>query len=212
LIPRAPGNLSAFGLIVSDVRHDEVMHWMTLLTEAGNEMLEKKFQKMEENAVAILLSEGFDTAKIKLKRGLDLRYQGQAFELTTPVQSGDSVDTIEKRFARQFFHRYGHSHAGQAVELVNLRLTSLGVIDKPFVSEIESQGNTLRQAKTDETAVFFDGRFWDTSVFERALLAPREYLQGPAIVEEKGATIVIPPGWAAEVDDGGNIILNRRSL
>jgi N-methylhydantoinase A len=212
LIPRVPGNLSAFGLVVSDVRHDDVAHWMTLLEEAGIEKLEKKFQPMEERAVSILQNEGFDNAKIVLKRGLDLRYRGQAFELNTPVHRGDSAVKIKKRFAKQFFDRYGHSHAAHSVELVNLRLASFGTIDKPFFPGIESDKSSRLQAKKGEKSVFFGGTFWDTSIFERELLPCRQNLKGPAIIEEKGATTVIPPGWIAEVDDGGNIILYRRNI
>ena len=212
LIPQAPGNLSALGLIVSDVRHDDVEHWMATLEAVNLEMLEKKFQRMEKSAVSILQDEGFDNAKVVLKRGLDLRYRGQAFELNIPVQRGDPVNKIKKRFAKQFLDRYGHSHAAHSVELVNLRLASFGIIDKPFFPRVESGGSSLPQAIKDEKAVFFGGTFWNTSIFERELLPYREIMKGPAIVEEKGATTVIPPGWIGEVDDWGNIILKRRSI
>jgi N-methylhydantoinase A len=212
LIPPAPGNLSALGLIMSDVRHDDVAPWLAVLEEANIGMLEKRFQQMEETAVSVLQSEGFDNAAIVLKRGLDLRYRGQAFELNTPVQKGDPADKIKKRFAKQFADRYGHSHPEHAVELVNLRLASFGIIDKPVFSRVDPGGSSLLRAKKDEKAVFFGGSFWDTSIFERALLPYLANLKGPAIIEEKGATTVIPPGWLAEVDSGGNLILNRRKI
>jgi N-methylhydantoinase A len=211
LIPRAPGNLSALGLTLSDVRHDDVMHWMALLEEVSMEMLEKKFKQMEESAVLKLQNEGFENLDIALQRELDLRYRGQAFELNTPVERGDSAAQIKKRFDEKFLARYGHAHTAQAVELVNLRVASFGIVDKPFSEKVESSSGSLDEAKKNEKAVFFSGTFLDTAIFERALLPRREYLEGPAIVEEKGATTVIPPGWSAEVDDGGNIILNRRN-
>jgi len=211
LIPPAPGNLSALGLTLSDVRHDDVTHWMAVLEDASMEVIEKKFQQMEEKAVSVLRSEGFDSADIVLKRELDLRYRGQAFELNTPVESGDSADKIKKRFAGQFLDRYGHSHAAHALELVNLRLASFGITGKPAFAGVEDDNSALPQAKKDEKAVFFGGSFWDTCILDRALLPRRENFKGPAIIEEKGATTVIPPGWTAEVDDGGNIILNRRN-
>jgi len=211
LIPQVPGNLSALGVIVSDVRHDDVEHWMAALDEVNLAMLEKKFHRMEEKAVAMLQSEGFDRARLILKRELDLRYRGQGFELQVPIERGDSVDGIINKFARQFKDRYGHLHAGQSIELVNLRLASFGIIDKPRFVPYESKGDSLLQAKKEEKEVFFEGKFWTTSIFERDQLPSREILKGPAIIEEKGSTTIIPPGWSAGIDASGNLILNRRS-
>ena len=86
------------------------------------------------------------------------------------------------------------------------------IIDKPRFAAYGSNSGSLLQAKKDEKEVFFGEKFWATSIFERDLLPSRETLKGPAIIEEKGATTVIPPGWSAVIDASGNLILNRRGI
>lgn len=68
----------------------------------------------------------------------------------------------------------------------------------------------MEGARKDERKVFFQGEFWDTPIYERELLPSEEILNGPRIIEEHGATTVVPPGWRFKVDSYGNLILSRR--
>jgi len=211
LVPRFPGNLSALGLIVSDIRHDDVVPLLIVLQELKNNEIEDKFHEMKEKAARVLVVEGFGSEKILFQRSLDLRYRGQAFELNIPVQEGNSLDEIMEKFHKRFQERYGHSHPEQKVELVNLRLSSFGVIDKPFLKPLELKRASFQYEKKDERKVFFQGAFWDTPIFERDFLPCGEILNGPIIIEESGATTVVPPDWMVRIDSYGNLILNRGS-
>ncbi len=210
LIPPIPGNLSALGLTVSDVRHDDVDNWMNILERVKVEDLENRFKKMEKEAASVLLKEGFHTGKIVMERSLDLRYRGQAFELNIPVRAGDSLDEMKINFDQRFQERYGHGHPGHLTELVNLRVSSFGIIDKPHFSPQTPEQGAIDQAKRDENPVFFDGTFRKTAILKRNLLPCHESIHGPAIIEESGATTVVPPGWAAAMDIHGNLVLNKR--
>jgi N-methylhydantoinase A len=138
-----------------------------------------------------------------------MRYVGQAWELLVRVPDEiDSIDTLEEAFHQSHERRYGHRNDG-AVEIVNFRLTALGAIPKPSLPRPPSAGS-LAEART-ERPVYFDGTFRTTPVYERANLARGARLPGPAIVEEMGATTVVPPTWSAAVGDWGELILERRS-
>lgn len=210
LVPRFPGNLSALGLIVSDVRHDDVRSWIKNLEALSGDELEREFQDMERVALSLLVEEGFRTKEILFQRSLDLRYKGQAFELNIPLQKGDALKKVGERFHGCFYETYGHSRPEHSIELVNLRLSSFGLVEKPLLPAYESKGKSIVQACQDERRVYFQGRFSATPIYERDLLPCEEIFPGPAIIEEKGATTVVPPGWSVRIDALGNLLLDRR--
>ena len=211
LIPRCPGNLSALGLIVSDVRHDDVRSWIKALGAIDINLLAKEFGAMEMNALASLKEEGFSTQGVFFQRSLDLRYKGQAFELNIPIEKDDSLNGIEGRFHQRFQVAYGHSHPERYVELVTIRLSSFGVVNKPFFPVKDSGRTSLEEAKKDERPIFFQGQLWETPIYERYFLPWETVVNGPAIIEESGATTVVPPNWRVRVDSYSNLLLNRRT-
>jgi N-methylhydantoinase A len=210
LIPRFPGNLSALGLIVSDVRHDDVRSWIRNLENLSFDELDREFRSMEREALSLLKEEGFEVKDILFQRSLDLRYKGQAFELNITLQNGDAQKKTAERFHARFQETYDYSRPGQTIELVNLRLSSFGLVEKPLLPAYESKGKSIVQARKDKRKVCFQGHFSETPVYERDLLPCEEMLSGPAIIEENGATTVVPPNWRSRVDAYGNLILSRR--
>lgn len=211
LIPRSPGNLSALGLIVSDVRHDDVRSWIKALGAIDIDLLEKEFGIMEKKGLSSLEEEGFSTRDTFFQRSLDLRYMGQAFELNIPMEKDDSLNEIEGRFHQRFQETYGHSHPERFVELVNIRLSSFGIANKPLLPAMDSGRASLEQAKKDERPIFFQGQLWETPIYERYFLPWETVVNGPAIIEESGATTVVPPNWRVRVDSHSNLLLNRRT-
>jgi N-methylhydantoinase A len=208
-ILRFPGNLSALGLIVSDVRHDDVRSWIKNLGMVNFEELEREFRTMEQKSLSLLREEGFEPRDTFFQRSLDLRYKGQAFELNIPFQSDDLWERIAERFHGRFQETYGHSRPAHYIELVNLRLSSFGAVKKPSFPAYESKGKSIPGARKDERRVSFRGNPLQTPVYERDLIPGEEILTGPAILEENGATTVVPPGWMVRVDSSGNLLLNR---
>jgi len=209
LVPQFPGNLSALGLIVSDLRLDDVRSWMRTWNGLDRESLEQEFRTLEKDSLASLKREGFDAPEIFLQRSLDLRYKGQAFELMIPLGQDDCPQKVEERFHQRFREAYGHYHPEHPIELVNLRLSSFGRVSKPLLPPCEGGRTSAEQARKEERPAFFQGKFWDTPVYERASLPGEEKLKGPAIIEEKGATTVVPPGWRVGVDAHGNLMVKR---
>ncbi len=209
LVPQFPGNLSALGLIVSDLRLDDVRSWMKTWNGLDWEILDQEFRILEKNSLASLKREGFDAPEIFFQRSLDLRYKGQAFELMIPLGQDDRPQKVEERFHERFREAYGHHHPEHPLELVNLRLSSFGRVPKPLLPPCEGGRTSAAQARKEERPAFFQGKFWDTPVYERAFLPGEEKLKGPAIIEETGATTVVPPGWQVGVDAHGNLLVKR---
>jgi N-methylhydantoinase A len=214
LVPRHPGNFSALGLLASQIKHDDVRTRVGPLRGRLTVAVEL-FGEMEDAAHHQLSLEGFTAQEQRLVRSLDLRYQGQAFELN--VAAGDSganeleLDTIEAAFHRQHLGAYGHSSPGATIELVNARLTAYGLVPRPSSERHRSAESSLDGALVGRRPVWFAGAPHDCAVWERERLPERSHLRGPAIVEEFGATTVVPPGWRGEVDEYGNLRFERET-
>jgi N-methylhydantoinase A len=209
VVPWAPGNFSAFGSLIGDVRRDYVQ--TRLLPTRGTAFADAVaiFAALEREAADALTAEGIGAERITTRRTLGMRYVGQAWELLVRVPDEvGSIETLEEAFHQGHERRYGHRNDG-AVEIVNFRLTALGAIPKPALPRPRSAGS-LAEARRTERSVYFDGAFVTTPVYERETLARGARFLGPAIVEEMGATTVIPPTWSAAVGDWGELILERR--
>jgi len=214
LVPRHPGNFSALGLLASQIKHDDVRTRVGPLRERLDVALEL-FGAMENAARHQLGLEGFTAQEQRLVRSLDLRYQGQAFELNValgePSANGLALDTIEAEFHRHHLAAYGHSSPGAQIELVNTRLTAYGVVPRPAGERYRRTSQSLDAALVERRAVWFAGAPHDCPVWERERLPERAALRGPAIVEEFGATTIVPPGWRGEVDEHGNLRFTRET-
>jgi N-methylhydantoinase A len=199
LVPRHPGNFSAFGLLASDIKHDDVRTRVGPLRERAR-ALAALFGEMEDGARRRLESEGFGPGQQRLLRTLDLRYRGQAFELNLPL-----ADAVEEEFHRRHLAVYGHADPDGVVELVNARLAAYGVVAKPAAAPYRSPARALDEALVERRRVWLDGAAREAPVWDRERLPERARIDGPAIVEEFGATTVVPPGWRGVVDEHGHL-------
>jgi N-methylhydantoinase A len=210
IVPRFPGNFSALGVAASDIKHDAVRTHLTRLTDDALPALRAVFAELGTAAARQLQDDGFGPADTRWVCSLDLRYVGQAFELNLPVE----LDTLTVKGAARAFHTrhlqtYGHANEDAAVELVNARLTALGVVTKPPLARYRSPTRELPDALGEERPVYFDGGFATCPVYERERLPEDARFDGPAVVEEFGSTTVVFPGWRAQVDEFGNLRLER---
>jgi N-methylhydantoinase A len=145
-----------------------------------------------------------------VNRAIDVRYFGEAYEIRIDMPSQPltafSVHEAIERFHAAHEALYGYSYRGaQLTEIVNLRVTGIGVIDKPGVAEQWVTDEAARPS--DERPAYFGGRYRDAPVYHREDLRPGNHIVGPAIVEEYGSTTVIQPDQTAHLDRFGNLLL-----
>ena len=189
LVPRASGVLSALGLAVSDVRRDYVRSVL-----GGGDDVEAAFAELEPRAA-------LDVDAPRLVRSADLRYRGQAYELTVDA---DDHTGLEAAFHAAHETRYGYRMDDQPVELVGVRLTAELVTEKPGLRE-PPQGPAAAKGRSAS----FEGDWIEVSVVDRASLGRGSEIAGPAIVEFPEATCVIGSGWRGRIDDVGTLVLER---
>jgi N-methylhydantoinase A len=217
LVPRDPGNLSAFGLLTVDVRNDYVRTAVSRHADLDHPLVAGVLDDLQGQAAAALDREGFARAEHRYLRSADLRYVGQAFEVRVPVPDG-AVDGALAGVVADSFHDaheqlYGYAFRGdprQPVEWVNLRVTGVGPIERPRLRELEHRDGGPDRARTGVRPVFFDD--WvDTPVYWRPDLAPGDVVVGPAIIEEFGSTVPLHPRFTATVDRFGNLVVRKVS-
>src|ERR671910_299324 len=210
LIPLTPGVHSALGLLMSDVKHDYVRSKLVGLDDLDLNEINDLFRQLVEQAKADLHGEGFRDSEIKMEPYLDLRYAGQGYELTVPCPmpplSKDDLALMRARFDTVHEQNSGHKAETEPVELVSLRLISLGIVPQAKLSPGRVSGRTVEQAETGTRKVFFGKQhgMLNTQVYSREVLEPGHRLSGPAIVEQLDTTTVIHPEQEVTVDDYRN--------
>ncbi len=207
LVPPAPGVFSALGLLEAEVEHHLVRTFLRPLAPATAPDITAAFGALEREAEGLLRREG--QGPVELSRFVDLKYQGQSFELTVPLLEGwrgeGSVRELAAAFAREHERTYGHAAEGDPVQLVNLRLTAR--IRRPADRPSMRLGGERLTGGGTRPAYF--GRELGTvatPVLTRAELGTSRR-PGPLLVDEYDATTLVPPGSAARLDAHGNIVI-----
>ena len=209
LVPTGPGNFAALGSLISDVKQDFVKT-RTLLPRrlASFAEIAGELDRLEAEARRSLEAEGVAPGDFSSRRALGMRYLGQSWEVDVDVPPGmATVDALEAAFHDTHERRFGHRNDGET-EVVSFRLTGIGRGRKPAFGAWSVPGDA-DAARLGTRAVFFGGRFFDAPVLDRGRLPAGASGAGPAILEEEGATTVVPPGWRFRVLDPGDLLMER---
>jgi N-methylhydantoinase A len=211
IVPLGPGNFSAFGSLISDLRHDYVRTRLLEMRRASADEVRATFAEMEREAREALLKEGIGPDNVLVQRAVGMRYVGQSWELVVRLpDAAATMEDIERLFRQVHERRYGHSHDGPA-EIVAFRLTAMGRVPKPTLQKSLVSG-TLDDARIEARRTSFDGAFQPVPVYDRDRLPAGVRFRGPALIEEMGAVTVLPSGWTSSVGELGELILERGRL
>ena len=182
---------------------------MWRLEASSSEALASAFEPLLARGEADLLEEGFGREAIRIEPALDLRYRGQSFELTLPIEDFDLAQAA-RHFHASHEQRYSYARPDAPVELVNIRLTARGLRPlPPLGSHAPAASRDPAPAQVSELQLRHDGEWLGAPAYERSRLQPGHTLRGPALVVQEDATTVITPGWHARVDPWLNLICIR---
>ncbi len=196
VIPPMPGEFSAFGLLAADTRYDVSRTKLTPLNDISLEDLQDLLQPLREEMRRRLYRDGFQEKNVQLQAFLDLRYAGQAFELRTEIPDPiQNIDHITTTFQAAYEERYAHRDTAP-VEIVSFRVVGVG--KSPNIKLPKHASNAI--GKPETRLVSFDNAFLKATIHKRAALPIGTSILGPAIIEEEGATTVVPPGFSASLD------------
>jgi N-methylhydantoinase A len=212
LVPEAPGVLSALGLLVANVEHDQAETFARRADEVDAATLRRTLERLNQRGREKMQRDGAPSGGVEVREYADMRYVGQSYELTVELAgAGDAA--LEKAVAA--FHRlhqalYGHSDERRIVEFVNLRTVHVHRLpSKPA----PGQRAARHAAAASSRRAYFPsiGKYVDTSVYSRGDLAPGSVIRGPSIVEQADTTLVIYPEQVAQVQAEGSILVEAKS-
>jgi len=216
IVPRAPANFSAWGIVTSDYREDSshtfvcpfVKETLGAILDSVASLKKENLQRLEQH--------GFDSDAIVSDMRADVRFAGQEFTVTVPVEEEwtnnqeNLLKGVRERFVELHRRLYGHGEADAAIEVVTLRVRSIGNVARPSWPEWHG-GKDAEPHATRDTYFTSLGKTSTIPVFNRDDLAQDQKISGPAIVEEWTTTTVIPPNWKLVVDRIGNLVLTQSS-
>lgn len=209
LIPRFPGHLSALGQMLADVRRDLVQPWHGRLSELAVSDLEARAVTLLAEGTRLLEAEHIPVARHQHSFTVDMRYSGQSFTLSIPWLRG-AADwyPLRRAFDARHEETFGYADPDNDAEIVNLRLVSVGQVDKP---RFDFSSVSDRAPEVGQRLVWF-GDWTESRVYDRAAMPIGFGFEGPAIVEEAGGTTVLPPSWRAVVEDSGALICDADAV
>ena len=212
IIPNAPGHLSAYGMLVADLRRDFVRTLFTTLDAAPFDLLRSIYGEMEQQGRADVLAAYPTALSVEIALGADMRYVGQehavAVEFPSKLVAREDRAGIKGCFDAAHEQRYGYSSPEERAELVSVRCAVTGRMPKPQLARIAAAGIEPAKDAIVETRTVHFGEFggaFSTPVFDREKLKAENRITGPALIEEYASTTVLCPGDAAAVDDYGNL-------
>jgi N-methylhydantoinase A len=213
IVPPNPGNVSAFGLQVSDVRRDYVRTIVRGEEDVDVAEIENAWATLENLGREDLTREGVETAKMRLTRTADIRYEGEASECAVRITEGvtgrEALDHTFDAFHGEHERIFGFAYRGeQPVEIVNLRVQAIGEVYHPTLRALEAaaDGNDGPQ---EERSVWFGDGWVNAPIYQREKLTQSAEMAGPAIIQEFGSTTVVFPNWSARIDVAGNLLMER---
>jgi len=209
IIPPMPAHFSALGMLMADLKHDYVQTYVRELAETSGPQIADAFSLLESSALETLTEEGTKPEQIVLRRFLDMRYRGQEYTLPVPVTEDlrglKDFGAIRARFDQLHQEHYGHSAPKEPVMMVNLRLSALGKIDNKL--PLSSAVHDADRGERGRRQVIFEREPVDCAIYLRTGFRAGDRLEGPAVIEEAGATILVYPGDRMQVNELGHLIL-----
>ncbi|HEX5815687.1 MAG TPA: hydantoinase/oxoprolinase family protein, partial [Methylomirabilota bacterium] len=194
ILPAAAGVTAAIGLLAAEVKFDVARTYVRRLDALDPRELDTMFEALAAQATAVV-RESSVAGTVTLTRSVDARYVGQGYELTVPVPAGPldagALGRVRASFDEIYAARYGYANPAEAVETVTWKLTAVG--GAPRVALAKAGAGAGAGLKGSRRAWFPESGGWtDCAVYDRYALAPGARLEGPAIVEERESTSVLP--------------------
>jgi N-methylhydantoinase A len=212
LVPAGSGTFGAFGMLVTDLRHDVARTYVGHLDTIEVATLEGIFASLEREAAEFMTQHG--TAKqavnIQNQRRLDLRYVGQFHPLTLDLPAGPFAEVL--REVPHLFHaahdvRYGHSAPAEKIEVSAVRLIAISQVQKPAAGALAHLDRPGGGPGTSRNALFEDGTWAACDIYAMRDLEVGRTVAGPAVVEDDATSIVLSPGTKGKLLAGGHLLI-----
>lgn len=212
VVPRHPGTFSAYGLTSSDLRHDfAVSHAVRSDDPAGHRRLGSAFEELEQLAEAQLSNDPDFTGELVRERRCDIRYLGQAYEVSVPLTAdtltAESFSSLVADFHDLHERTYAFAEREEPCEIRSQRL----FLTKPTRSVATGNGVAGEPHASGRPAtvatVVFDGDELDCPVMQRETVLPGADVPAPCVLVQEDTTTFIPPAVTVTVAPSGDLLI-----
>ncbi len=210
IIPPNPGHFSAWGMLMSDLRHDLVQTWITRLEKLPMSELNAAYQGLEQRLQEVFTDEGIPAEELQFARSADMRYLGQEHTVNVPLPNDNFIDEHRSSVSDTFHTLHEQLYTfrqNSPIEIVNLHLTGFGLVHKPDLQRIAPDKDISKALKGTRMVHFDDLGRKEAKIYERGLLGAGVELEGPAVIEEAAASTLVLPGQRLHLDEFGSIII-----
>lgn len=214
LIPAVAGTFSAWGMLQTNIRHDDVRNYISLLENIDYQKVTELFESMEKEASEMIKHQNINEEDIQYERLVDLRYLGQEYSITVPIERGslnkESINLIRNKFHETHLKIYGHSNPKGTVETVNLRIVAEGILESKDATQFSEKTNTLAEPIRKKN-VIWNTQETETPVYSINSLKHGHKITGSNIIESPSTTIVTPDQYSVSVNETGTLEILRRN-
>jgi N-methylhydantoinase A len=207
LVPRHPGVTSALGCVVADMRHDQVRTLNKPLAELDFEALRALIDALAADGEKRLDAAGVAFTAVREAIEFDMLYAGQTHTVAVPLaREALAPEPLRRAFESVYQAAFGRLLGNIAIRVLNLRYARIGQRPKFDLKRLAPTHGTMPEPLGTQ-AVYHAGRWWQAQRFARLELPVGARLQGPAILEQPDTTVWLEPGFDAEVDALGNLLI-----
>lgn len=217
IVPRQPGNFSAWGMLMSDLVHDFSKTQPGLLDELEMKDVTDTFGELERAGLAVLEKDGVSDGERILVHSMDMKYRMVGHTIAVPIPSGRLSGKDKALFQSRFeeLHQllYGYL-LDDPVQVVNFRVRAVGSVRRPTIERIQQGEESADHALIRERRILWGLEKAETryKVYRRELLKANNRIAGPAIIEEPSSTTVLHRNQWLRVDDFGNLFVQLGEL
>ena len=214
IVPPGPGVLCAYGDATTQVQDEATRTYLTMAGDITTEQLLADLSELQERAGEALVADGIPPEDFEVIFQADLRYAGQAFQITVEFTEAELeekgvariTDEFDDEHEQLFTFKLGDGH-----EILMIRAVVKAKSSSIAAKVLGEAGSTLEDCKLHDTSFYWEGEHHDAVIYDRNKLHEDLVVPGPAIVSEMDSTTVVLPGYAARVDSIGNLLIEPAS-
>ena len=210
VIPIAPGQFSALGILLGQVRHDLVR---TISVNESYNAIEKIFYSMKIEAENLIKKEKAKINKLSFEYSVDARYKGQEFTINISLKdykfTTKNINDFINKFHKTYEQNYSHSSTQERIEIINLRIVAIGNLSKISIPKIKKgKIKPKKNAIIMKTKMYLENKFVNCEVWDRSKLLAGNQIKGPTMIVDYGSTTIVPNNCLCKVSKYGQIIIS----
>jgi N-methylhydantoinase A len=215
IVPRAADVFSAWGMLMSELRRDYFATRLVPFTDVQSKVIDTLCAELIEMVVAQFAAENIDVARVRFQRFGKFRYENQEHHVEVPLPEGtldtNTIKAVSDAFHAAYEREYTY-RLDAPVEFVGLHLVAradIGKLEPVKLPKTQRRVADTRKARR-EVDYALEG-VHTADIYDGDLLEPGMQLEGPAVIEMRGTTVLIHPHNQVRMDDYGNIHIHLES-